>query len=114
MRARPSGPSPAQLAARAANDDRRKAANDLAHRIRLGEVPYVTEDTRGPCMVTRGGKTCGLQGRRFRFTRFEPIGDPAYRNVGPALGDIVSSPEMCVGHAMQVIAGMNQRRQARG
>lgn len=109
-------PSPVQLAARAQRQDLRKAANELAHQIRLGKVPSAVEDTYGPCMVTRDGKRCAMHGRRFRFTRWDPRGDAGLRAAGipMAMGDVVSSPEMCVVHAMAVIEGMAKRRRARG
>ncbi len=60
MRKKPA-PSTRQLLHQRATGALRKAANTMAHAMRLGKIPGLREVDRGDCEE----KECGVSGRRF-------------------------------------------------
>jgi hypothetical protein len=64
-------PSPRYFAQQQALNETRKAANVLAHAIRLGKIPKVTETSRGECFGRSG--ECPVEGRRFTRHWFKPL-----------------------------------------
>lgn len=58
-----SRPSPRALAQHNAVHELRKAANTMAHAMRLGKIPGLRELDRGSCDTSR----CRVEGRRFNM-----------------------------------------------
>ena len=96
MKKRPQA-SAALLQDQATLSDIRKAANTLAHAIRLGKVRGVLEDERGACETPK----CIVDGRRFLRTVWDP--DPNILGCGFVRSDGKKRCVLCTSQQLGVI-----------
>jgi hypothetical protein len=94
---KPQRPSTQQLVQRGARSNLRKAANVLAHALRLGKVPGGEEVARGDCDTPK----CGVSGRRFTLSWFDR--DPNLPHCGVIRNDGKKRCVLCMSRALGVV-----------